>query len=261
MNDEKYDLGENGGMKFKKGRIASFFENFFYHYKWHTLIALFLIVTVTVCSVQMCNRTSYDVYIIYAGSKDIKSIKTETDVTDYAKVYKSLCEATADFDGNGENVPSLEALYMLSSEEIAEIEAELAEKKANGEDVGELGYALLASNNQTFRDRMMYSEFYVCLISESLYNSYKTTAGVTIFTPLLPYVEKGTEGLEFLDDSAIYLKSTGFATLPGICDLPEDTVVALRSMSAISSHFDKDGNETLYSRSETVVKNIINYGK
>ena len=67
-------------------------ENFFYHYKWHTIVALFLIVTITICSVQMCSKDSYDVYVMYAGNRDIKSMKNEGDVSEFSKVYKSLTE-------------------------------------------------------------------------------------------------------------------------------------------------------------------------
>ena len=122
MNEEKYDLGDGDGMKMPKGKFGTWLENFLYHYKWHTIVALFLIVTITICSVQMCSKDSYDVYVMYAGSRDIKSMKNEGDVSEFSKVYKSLTEVTEDFDGNGENMPSLEALYMLSSEEIKKIE-------------------------------------------------------------------------------------------------------------------------------------------
>lgn len=258
MEKDKYDLEGTDGMHFKKGKFSAWLENFFYHYKWHTIVSLFLVITVIICSVQFCSRDKYDAYVLYAGSRDIRSIQNENDISEYSKVYKSLTEVVPDFDENGEKMPSLEALYMLSSEEIKKIEEELREQKENGEESYELNYSLLQTNNQTFRDRMLYGEFYVCLISKNLYESYKTLDGVQIFTPLAPYVHEGTE-IEYLDDSAIYLHSTAFGALPGISDMPSDTVVVLRSISAISSHFDKKGNEENFKRSEQIVENIINY--
>ena len=65
MNEnEKLDTGS---VSIKKGKFLRWLENFWYHYKWHSLIAAFLIFTVTVCTVQMCRKESYDMHILYAG--------------------------------------------------------------------------------------------------------------------------------------------------------------------------------------------------
>lgn len=258
MNDGKFDLGEDGGMKLKKGRFAGWLENYFYHYKWHTLAAIFVIIAVLVCSIQMCSKESVDVYIMYAGQRDIKSIRLENDVQEYTKVQKSLSEAVRDFDEDGSVNISLEALYMLSNDEILKIEEEIAEKKANGEEVEEINLSVLVENNQIFKEKVLYSEYYVCILSESLYNAYKVVEGVKIFVPLESFVKKGGS-VSYLDDSAIYLNSLDFGKLPGLSQMPDDTVVALRSMSAVSAHFNKKDNEELYERSKEVIENILNY--
>ena len=79
-----------------------------------------------------------------------------------------------------------------------------------------------------------------------------------IYLPLEKYNEKNT-GLVYNDASSIYLSSTNFYSLSGISDLPDDTLVCLRSISAVSSHFDKDGNEKAFSCGEKIIKRIINY--
>jgi hypothetical protein len=208
----------------------------------------------------MCKKTDYDVHIIYAGSYSVMNEKTEGGEAAYEVIKKSLGEAVDDFDKNGETVTSFEALYMLSPEEIAEIEKELADKKENGEGSYSLNYTQLNANNNTFRDRIMYSEYYLFFLSESVYNYYKTVDGITMFVPLKKYVKGSGEGLVYLDDSAVYLHSTEFGKLPGLCELPEDTVIALRSVSAIASHFDKKSNEKSYKNCEQVLINILNYG-
>ena len=35
-------------------------QNFIYHYKWHTVVALFLVVTIIICSLQFCTKEEYD---------------------------------------------------------------------------------------------------------------------------------------------------------------------------------------------------------
>ena len=260
MQEEKYDLDGQDGMTIKKGRFGLWFENFWYHYKWHTIVTIFLILTVTICTVQMCSKEEYDVHIIYAGSENIRGQKTENDISMYETVIKSLNEAVEDFDENGSASASLEALYMLTAGEIAEIEKELAELKANGEGSYELNYVQLNENEATFRDRITFSDYYVFIISEPVYKAYQTVEyDIPMFASLSELVEEGTE-VKFLDEYAIYLSSTEFGKLPGLCDLPENTLITLRSVSALSSHFSKNETEAQYNNAKQVVKNMINYG-
>ena len=225
--DEKYDLGDSDGMNIKKGRFGTWFENFWYHYKWHTIAIFFIIIVVTICTVQMCSKEEYDVHIIYAGSYDVRGQDSENDISAYETVQKSLNEAVRDFDENGKVTSSLEALYMLSSQERKEMEEELAEMKNNGQGSYELNYTLLNENDSTFRDRITFSDYYVFIISEPIYNAYqRIEQGVPLFASLREFVNEDTE-VEFLDDSAIYLSSTEFGKLPGLCDLPENTLISL----------------------------------
>ena len=107
MEEEKYNLGDSDGMNFKKGRFAAWFENFWYHYKWHTIAIFFIIIVVTICTVQMCSKEEYDIHIIYAGSYDVRGQDSENDISAYETMQKSLNEAVGDFDGNGKITSSL----------------------------------------------------------------------------------------------------------------------------------------------------------
>ena len=259
MAEEKYDVGTDGGMKIQKGRFGLWFENFWYHYKWHTIITIFVILVVTICTAQMCSKEEYDVHIIYAGSENIRGQKKENDLSMYETIYKSLNEAVEDFDGNGKAISSFEPLYMLTAAEIAEAEKEIADLKANGEGSYTLSYAQLNENKTTFKDRTMYSDTYVFLISESLYKEYQTTEyDVPMFVSIKGLVDEGVE-VQFFDDAAVYLHSTEFGKLPGLCDLPENTLIALRSKGALSSHFNKNDTDEFYANAEKVIKNMLNY--
>ena len=46
-------------------------KNFWYHYKWHSVVALVVVIALLVCTLQLCKKESYDTYILYAGSKSI----------------------------------------------------------------------------------------------------------------------------------------------------------------------------------------------
>ena len=245
----------------KKGKFRLWLENFFYHYKWHSIIAAVLLFAVVISSVQMCQKESYDVYVMYAGGYEVKKVNEGGNVSEYVTMMNSLRSVSEDFDGDGNVSVSLDTLYMLSEAEIKRIEKELAEQNAKEGTDYSLSYEQLSRNNTTFRDRMMYSEYYLCLLSEDIFNTYKSVEGFMRFMPLDKYIDEGRE-LKYVDGSegtAIYLNSTGFSKLPALSSLPENTVIALRVKSAVSAHFSDKENAELYRRSEELLKSILNY--
>lgn len=247
---------ENGAETAQKSRFLTWLENFFYHYKWHTIGAVLAIIAITVCTLQMCSKKDVDVHIIYAGSEEITKTSKNGDVSEYQTLLKSICEAARDYDGDGELVVDLETLFMLSTEQIKELGRELEESGLDDE--YELTVGMVTENNRVFRDYMTYSNYYVCLLSDDLYEVYKTAGNVQNFTPLAPYVDEGTE-LTYYDECAAYLNSSAFHLLPGINKLPEDTVVCIRAKSAVASHFNSAETNEIYKRSEELLRSILNY--
>ena len=265
-NTENFDtdgsIAENNDSKSStKSPFKLWFENFIYHYKWHTIVAIILIITISICSFQMCSKSSFDAYVLYAGSKNVSKIADSGDVSEYVTLSTSIKRAVEDFDGDGNVSLSLDTLYMLSDEQIAEIEKELEEKNEEEKEDFTLSYSQLAENNNVFRDRMLYSEYYVCLLSLDLYEAYKEVDGAMRFVALDKYVESGSsvKYVEGSKNTAVYLNSTGFSSLPGVSVLPEDTVIVLRARSEISAHFSRKDNAKIYERSEKVVEKILNY--
>lgn len=241
-------MEEYGEVKMKSPVIA-WFDNFWYHYKWQSIIALFLVLVVIVCSVQMCSKESYDTYIMYAGHKNILHTSKDGDIPEYNVILSSLKRVSADYDGDGKVTPAFSNLFVMSEEMKQQIQAELKD----GETVNE---ALLSTDKKTLTDRIMYSEYYVCLLSREVYEEYRVISDLPMFAPLAPYTSEGSE-YEWAGEDAIYLRSTDFYELAGICDLPEDTVVVLRMKSEMSSVFGGDKNNEMFARAEEVVRNIL----
>ena len=65
-------------------------QNFWYHYKWHSIVALFLAVAILICSLQFCKKEKYDAYVAYIGSKQIGRTTENGDVAEIEKVISSL---------------------------------------------------------------------------------------------------------------------------------------------------------------------------
>ncbi len=247
---EEFLMEENytaGGEAAPKNKMLAWLDNFWYHYKWHSLIALFLVFTISVCTLQMCNKEEYDVYIVYAGQKEIKRT-SNGGFSEYQLITSSLEQISGDFDESGDTLVSLLDLFMLSNKEIKEVEAN---------DDYEVNYTLLRENQEKFYDTMLYSSYYVCLLSDTLYEEYREISGVKVFAPLSPYVGEGD--YKYLDEGAVYLHGSGlsFAELPGIKELPDNTVICIRTLSAVASHFSKEENEELFKRSEEVLREML----
>ena len=249
MNEQRNT--QNGENAKPQGFLA-WLDNFWYHYKWHSIVALFLVLTVTICSVQMCQKESFDVYILYAGSHEIERQSSTADMPEYQKSKSSLSRVTADLNGDGKVSLSLKDLFILSEEEILEIE---------GRDDGtEVNYSLLSQNTKILQDTMVYSSYYLCFLSPSVYEDYKAYKEVKMFASLSELVNDGTEVSYYAED-AILLSSTGFYSLPGICELPEDTLICLRSISDYASHMNKADAKREFNSAKDVITKIINYKK
>lgn len=234
----------------QSGSILSRLENFWYHYKWHSIVAVILIFAIVVCSLQMCEKEDYDLGILYAGSYVIDRSSDSNDVSEYTTFLSSLKRVVEDCNEDGESTVTLSSLFVLSEEEIEKIESQSGY---------EVNYTLMENDKQILIDSMSHSEYYVCFVSVGVYEEYcKTADGQSFFLPLGSYLPEG-HSLKLYSDNAVYLSSSTFYDLPGICNLPEDTLICLRMKSALANHFNKGSNEKAFANSEKTIRQILAY--
>lgn len=245
--DKNDRLGSDVEMK---SPLVSKLENYWYYYKWHTIVALFLIFAIVVCSFQMCSRVEIDGYILYAGGKTVSRTASGGDRAEYARVLDAMKKVVDDFDNDDESNVSFSTLFQLSPDEITEIE--------NRNDGTEVNYALLSEDTETLRDRMYIGEYYLCLMSPYVYECYREIDGISLFVTAADFAPIENE-LEYYSDYAVKLSSTPFyKNNPAIRDVfPADTLVCLRIKSAVSSAFGGAENEEIYRRAEIIFSNIL----
>ena len=259
MEENYNESGEVCEAPSRAKRFRIWLDNYIYHYKWHTIIALFLVFTLTVCSVQMCDKESYDVYVVYAGDYQVSKLVTNGDVAEFVTFSKSLNRAAGDYNEDGKVTVSLDTLYLLTADQIKETNDKLKEEGSDKE----VQTQLISQNFKTMNDRMLYSEYYVCIMSEEIFKHYSAKAD-HMFADLTKYVNEGTD-VEYIDGgkdtTAIYLNSTGFKNLPVLYNLPDNTVIALRGFSEVSNTFNADDNRENYRRAEEFIRGMVNYAK
>ena len=248
-------------MRSKKdeGKITSPFltrvENFFYHYKWHTVAALAVVLILTFILLQNCSKTVYDAHILYAGGKNLRTISEDESEMAYYPLYSASGRFVSDFDGDGNRNVSLVDIYLPSDDEI--------KKEENSG--GSVNYTLLKENDELLRQNMLFGDYYICLLSESLFIEWTKNESSNPFvkiTELLP--ENATiakndddEGYRLASEYGVYLSSTPTADNPGFSQLPKDTVIAFRKYTSSSSYGKGEKAKSYYNHCENIVRLML----
>jgi hypothetical protein len=242
MNEnEKLDTDT---VSIKKGNFLTWLDNFWYHYKWHTLIIAFIIFTVTICTVQMCQKESYDMHILYAGGHSFTRNSEDGDYPEYAKAKSTLKNFVSDYDDNGEVELSLRDLFIPDQEDM--------------KGMSDAEFQLAYNDREIMKTLIVSGDYYLCFLSAEVYDSFTRPEALRNLTE---FVGEGVN-VEYYKNSpyAIYLNSTNFSNLSGFSELPDDTLIVLRSTSG-STPINKSSNEKQYKRAEETLIKILNYGK
>lgn len=247
VENEKYE----GDVKLKSPFLEKL-DNFWYHYKWHTIVAIFIIFMGVILAFQMCSKVKFDAYIMYAGPHTISRVSESGNLSEYENAISSLKKITSDYSDDGIINISFVDLFVVNSEEEEKI---LAENPGS-----EINSALVKENTETLHQKLLFGEYYLCFLSERIFKEYEAMHGDALFTKLAPYGKAGAE-YEYVSERGIYLRSLPFSSLPEICDLPEDTVVCLRTYSEVASTIGRANNEENFHRGEDMLRKLLSYGK
>ena len=244
--NEKYE----GDVKLKSPFLTKL-DNFWYHYKWHTIVAIFVIIMGIILTFQMCSKVEFDAYIMYAGPHTISRTSESGNLSEYENAVSSFKKISSDYSEDGIVNISFVDLFVVNSEEAEKI---LADNPGS-----EINSALVDENTDTLHQKLLFGEYYLCFLSERIFKEYEAMHGDALFTKLAPYGKAGAE-YEYVSERGIYLRSLPFSSLPEICDLPEDTVVCLRTYSEVASKIGRADNEENFHRGEDMLRTLLSYG-
>ena len=225
--------------------ILTKLENFWYHYKWHTVAAVFALAVLIICLVQCSKQVEYDIHIVYAGGETFSRRSEGGDVPRYNKMVAGLEQFADDYDGkHGVNV-SFSDLFIPSPEEQESLGSNL-------------DYSSMREDIKTFNERSAVSEYYIYFVSKHVYDNYRMKSDVDIFAPIKKYCPEGND-FEFEGENAVYLASTDLYLLEPFSSLPEDTLICIRINTDISSAFNKRKNAEYYRRAEEYLTALLAY--
>ena len=206
MNDEKRPEGE---IKLNTPFMKKI-DNFFYHYKWHSIVAVFLVIVLLVCLFQTCGKQKYDVEIMYAGPYSLRS-----DLQGQIDIQSAFSKVTEDKNGDKVGKANIVPIWI-------------------DETTTEGGDALFIQTYQTnlklYTDEIQAGNISICLLSPSLFYMVHEQGGFMRIDELAPDLPEevyhvGKSGS--VNHYAVRLSKTDFGK-ENLSFLPEDTILCIR---------------------------------
>lgn len=226
-------------------KIFKWLDNFWYHYKWVTLVTAFFTVTLSIIIIQMITKTNPDSNILYGGP----AVLTANQTKEIENAFNALLPE--DFNGDGEKISSLQAITLMTKEQIAKAEAEAAENSS----VFVYNPQSLENNKTSFSTQLFSGEYVICLIDPEQYkNAYKAGG----FAPLSELFGENNIPEYAYDDCALLLSETNFSKFfTAMSVFPDDTLICVRKMSSVSAIKGKSKAEREYNNQLRLFYSII----
>ena len=187
------------------GKAYKWLDNFWYHYKWHTIIITFLVVVITVCTIQSFKTVKYDMKILYAGSKHLESHEVEN----IQEIFNGL--VPEDVNDDGEIALAVNKYYILSEEQLKEADKNYdANRNSNDYD--------------NFHSYMQTGDASIMLLEKWLYDEMPDGSLCKLSELFGDNLPKGA-----IDEYGVRLGDTDiYHAYPALQKLPEDTVICLQ---------------------------------
>ncbi len=223
-------------------KIRSWLDNFWYHYKWHCIVGLFIIVFLVVSIGQMANKEKVDAYIMYAGPTAF----TASEIYEMQDAFESVMP---DLNGDGKKIAQFIDITVLTDAQIEEnrkkAEAEGLEYKPDME--------YIANARQKFKLQLAAGDAYLLLLDPQMYaQDYE----IGMYMKL---EELGITSEHAYDDSSIKFKETDYGKfLPVFEKLPDDTLLCFRMMN-VTAQARGEKEQKKYDDQLTLMKNMLDF--
>lgn len=202
--------------------MGKWFENFWYHHKWKTIIAVFVLVVIIFGITSVLGKESYDGNIMIVGNQYITKVMIEDIKNSFGKITDEKSKL------------NFGQLYYDPSQ-------------GDNFQANEMARETLAT--------MAIQSYYIYIMSEQVYDLYKDSG---VFENLSNIFEKIPDSA--IDQYAIRLSETKFGkTNPGIDSLSEDMVIVLKVIPYTRTASAKKQEKKLYDFHKEIMINLVNY--
>jgi len=223
MNDNKYTESEIH----IRGTFAEKLDHFWFYYKWHTLIALFVAFVLIVCISQSCTKQENDVNVLYAGPYMYSDAEKYGAGKDGGAVGELNLRLPKDYNGDGEKLTGLITYQVMTKEQIEKLKEEVEENNAKPDaEIMYVDTSYLTSQNELYTSALMTGEYAILLVDEALYYNLEKTEGrlrkLSDVFAAVPANAMSEYGIRF-SETSLYKNSEYLGKLP------ESTVLCLLS--------------------------------
>ena len=242
-NEYSSDIKDNEMNIFKK--IYKRLDNFWYHYKWQTMISVSFVVILSVLAAQFITKDKYDISIIYAGPENITANQTrEIEGAFDSIVYEDL-------NGDGKNNAKLMPFFLLT-EEQKEKKTEEADK--NGE-LFAVNMQEMQNTRNSFTTHVFTGESSICLLDPEW---YEMLLEQNAFVPLGQVLDSVPEYAN--DEYSVRLCDTEFAKSYSCLNVfPDDTLLCIRRKSTASLIQKDETEDEKYMQNKAAFCRIFGY--
>lgn len=196
----------------QKMSVSEWLENYWYHYKWPTILGVFFLFVFLVGVVQCSTRVQADVILMYSGPQALS-------LDSVRELESSAADVLAhDCNGDGKTyVQYLENIVLFDDYTVEDLNGEQQIVINKSEQIESYVTQVAAGDAQIF------------LLSPDV---YKELSKQNVLTPLTEVF--GSVPVEANDVCSYELGRLGIYTLPGFRELPSDTVVCLRVQKTLA---------------------------
>jgi hypothetical protein len=255
--DEKLEAGKI----VVQNRFLNWLDNFWYHYKWHTIVIGFFVMVFAICFTQCATTARSDVIVTYAGGYTLSARESE----EIGKLLTDFLPLGEDGVGDSAGLNPfpiyteqvLGEMYTYTDEETGEL------KKDN------YAYSTAKKTNQdrisAFSDFLMTGTSSVWMVGQDVYDTEAEDLargdtpdglGLVVHERLVPLAELGVDLTHAYDDYAIRLGDTDFYKHYEIMKLlPADTLLVFSKAMVVGEVAD----EEIYARHRALFLAIVNY--
>lgn len=176
--------------------MKKWLENYWYHYKWATIISAFFITVAVICIVQIASKKNYNIYIRYVGD----SVITGTQYDDMTGALEKIVSGD-----KKDSVNFAQVAYISDDDNPYKNEKNAVARET------------LSS--------MLVQPYYIYIMDLTAYNDYKDSG---VFAPLSSIFEEDVTDISY-DEYALYLSKTEFLkNASGMEWVEEDTVIVIK---------------------------------
>lgn len=223
-------------------------RNFWYHFKWPTIVAIFFVVVLLVCIGQACGRETYDAYVLYAGPW-----LTCEDATQANAVEEALRAVMHDYNGDGRRALSYRPIFYMTDEQLTALrDRYIAEGRED--EMPYIATNLLLDNRELYRNEIAAGEAAVCFLDREQYIILREEGWLL---PLTPYSDSPLPEGD-LGETGVYLHDTAFGQYFDAFDaMPQDTVLCLRRTGVLNQCGRIGESERLRAAHEELIRDIL----